>query len=153
MKAIAAILAFVAFSSGASTIKCDFETMINNPVSMQSAQEMIDECNILVKYIGRPPSAKLMKETAIANAAFQIKGYTQGAKHTTERLMQITTLRGQIGNGDDAIINNYNIIFKMYSAWDGDVTPDTAYGFLSHAGPMSKTLSDKGFVGAMAATR
>ncbi|MBV4366503.1 hypothetical protein [Erwinia phyllosphaerae] len=139
--------------SDTDLVPCDFDVMLNNHVQGQSAQEMVDECNMLVTYLERQPTLKLLKETSIANVAFQMKGYNAGLSHTTDRLLQISKLRGQLGNGDDAIINNYNIAFKMYSAWNGEVTPDTIYGFLSHYGELSRKLSDDSFVHMMAVTR
>lgn len=134
-------------------VQCDFDLMLNNKVVGQSAQEMVDECNTLASFLGKQPTYRLLRETGITNSAFQLKGYKHTVIYTTEKLLQITDMRGQLHSGDDAIINNYNIVFKMYNAWNGDVTPDSVSEFLSHYGPLSKKLSDKGFVGMMATVR
>lgn len=134
-------------------VDCNIDTMLKNPVEGQSAQDMLDECQVLSSNLSQQPTFKLLKDTATVNTAFQMKGYSKGVKYTTVRLLKMSELRGQLLSGDDAIINNYNIAFKMYNAWNGDVTPDTIYGFLSHAGPMAKTLSDKGLVEALSITR
>lgn len=135
------------------TVACVLDYMIENPVDGLASQEMLDGCNILELYLGHPPSYNLLINTAKVNVVFKANGYDRSVRYTTDKLLGITKLRGQIHSGDNAIINNYDIVFRMYEAWNGDVTPETVYGFLAHAGKSAKELSDKGLVDMMAVAR
>lgn len=136
-------------------VHCDESTMLNNIDSVQgaSALDMLGECAVLSKFMGSEPTFSLLKQTAMAVVAFKVKGYSGDITHLTERLLQISQLRGQLNDGDAAIVHNYDIVFRMYNAWNGDITPDSVYGFLSHYGPLAKKISDDGLVHAMAAVR
>ncbi|MDU3302118.1 MAG: hypothetical protein E7E83_11900 [Enterobacter ludwigii] len=134
-------------------VTCVLDYMIENPVDGLASQEMLDGCNILARYLGHPPSYNLLVNTAKVNVVFRANGYDRSVRYTTDKLLGITKLRGQIHSGDNAIINNYDIVFRMYEAWNGDVTPEMVYGFLAHAGKSAKELSDKGLVDMMAVTR
>ncbi|MCM6993442.1 hypothetical protein ACHHY8_02610 [Enterobacter cloacae complex sp. 2024EL-00215] len=135
--------------------KCDSDVMLKNrgAVSGASSIDMLGECEALAKYLGAYPTFGLLKETATAVVAFKIKGYDVDPMSLTETLLQISQLRDQLGKGDSAITNNYDVAFKMYSAWGGDITPVDIVSFLKNSGPLAKTISDHGLVAAMASQR
>ncbi|VEI21859.1 Uncharacterised protein [Serratia plymuthica] len=134
-------------------VTCDTSTLLQNGVNGASAVDLVSMCNDLAGKIGHQPTYGLLKSTANAAIAFQLKGYGDDLPLTAKKLVNIVALRGQINNGDEAFKNNYDMVFKMYTAWDREITPDTVYGFLSHAGVLAKTTSDKGLVGIMATIR
>ncbi|HIB5468934.1 TPA: hypothetical protein ACWXAD_004901 [Klebsiella quasipneumoniae subsp. similipneumoniae] len=136
-------------------VTCDVSTMLNNKdaVSGMSASDMLDECSAIASITGRQPTFGLLRDVSKGWLAFHSKGYEGGAGDLTAKVLKITDLRGQLNGSDDRIMNNYNIIYKMYAAWDKDITPDDVIAFLEGSGVVAKSISDDGLVKMMAIQR
>lgn len=133
-------------------VTCDVNTMLNNKDAVRgiSATDMLNECGVLANYLGKEPPFGLLKDMSKAWLAFKENGYTGEAGELTDRVMRITKLRGQLNGSHDLIMNNYDIVFRMYTAWNKDISPDDVIAFLENSGVEAKNLSDDGLVKIMA---
>jgi hypothetical protein len=115
-----------------------------------STEDGVDICNsIKAAKGGADPSDFLYKKLASAVLAMKIKGSKDQPKDISYQLMNIVEARGQISD-DKAAANSFEVVFKMFSAWNGRITPTDVNIFLRSIGDSAKNLSDDGLTNMMA---
>lgn len=137
------------------SVTCDVSTMLNNKDAVRgvSSSDMLDECSAIQAITGKAPTFGLLKDVSKGWVVFKQKGYDAEAGELVSKVLKITELRGQLNGSDDLIMNNYDIVYRMYSAWNKDITPDKVISFLERNGEESKDISDDDLVKIMAAQR
>ncbi|BBH11749.1 hypothetical protein [Chromobacterium haemolyticum] len=130
-------------------VVCDEADIRAHALEAVSISDGIQICNELKLAKGNEPTERLYTSMAKAFVAFRLKGSSDTAKDLTYQLMGIVDARGQ-SKDEQASITTFDVVFKMYSAWNGHITPKDVNAFLHDSGPASASLSDDGLVNMMA---
>jgi hypothetical protein len=80
----------------------------------------------------------------------KVNNHTTNTSETAYQYMRIVESRGQLTN-DVAMMNTFNVVFKINSGSNGRVTPRDLNRMLSDMGSTATRLSDDGLInlGAM----
>ncbi|MEH1299419.1 hypothetical protein V7I42_00255 [Raoultella ornithinolytica] len=147
------LLVALIFSTSLMAATCSYDLIQKSRIEVMTTEQTADVCREIVAIINENPSPYLLKQTSIASYMLNKEGYGDNFTGVAKDLLLISKYRGQLGDGDKAITNNYNIAYKMYTAWNHDVTPKSIIDFLRSSGPAGRSLSDDGLVQTMASQR
>jgi hypothetical protein len=124
---------------------CSTDGVFRVRILMLSTTDMSAVCEEMARIMGRNPSVRTLRMLSNTVSAMKIKGDTNGFAVNAYQFMRIVESRGQL-NDDSAMMNTFDVVFKIFSGTAGRVTPKDLNILLRTSGPIAKTLSDDGLI-------
>lgn len=138
-----------------SSVACNFDNdnmlKVSASVPTLSAIELTDVCTEIEHSLGHAPNFILLRKLGQDISLIQSKGVQTTPKDLAYQMLIITEKRGQL-NDEKAMINTFDILWKISGGTNGRVTPkDMIEGI---RGINATKLSDDGLIniGAMIST-
>ncbi|MCO5411224.1 hypothetical protein [Ralstonia mojiangensis] len=131
-------------------LACTSEGVKPYAINMISTADEVEVCNAIKASQGDVPSVQFFQDFSKVVVAFKIKGSKEDARELSYQLMNVIEARGKSGTDDATKFNTADVVFRMYDASNGRITPRDVNIFLRNSGPLAHTLSDDGLIESMA---
>lgn len=122
---------------------CSYESVSLVSISTVSNSDTAAICEKMARRIGSNPSIRALRSLSTAISAMSMKSKVDDIADMAYQYMRIVESRGQLNN-DTAMINTFNIVFKINNGMEGRVSPKDLNILLSNLGDDAKKLSDEG---------
>ena len=122
---------------------CSIDDVRNIGISTLSWVDTSAICQIMENQLGSPPSIKLLRSLSTTVTVMNEQGYPGGLSDNAYQFMHVVQSRGQL-NSDAAMINTFNMLFKIYDGSKKRVTPKDMNILLSSIGPNANKITDEG---------